>query len=127
MSLSANAVEATTTVSMTDTFEDNAALIGGIVGGIVTLLLIVGLIAFFVSRRNRRRSNNSPQARNSVAMAPTQASSSSDYGTIEAVKPITGSNVYDESFLKHTPGTPYDSASVLANNNYTNMTMNNEQ
>lgn len=40
-----------------DADDDNAALIGGIVGGVVALLLIGGLIAFLVVR-SRRSVNN---------------------------------------------------------------------
>jgi hypothetical protein len=39
---------------------DNAALIGGIVGGVVALLLIGGLIAFLVARSRRRGGNGEP-------------------------------------------------------------------
>jgi hypothetical protein len=40
--------------------EVNAALIGGIVGGIVALILVGGLIVFLVARSRRRRGNGEP-------------------------------------------------------------------
>jgi hypothetical protein len=51
--------------------NDNAALIGGIVGGVVALLLVGGLIAFLVAR-NRRNVN---QQDNNNAMTNTTATS----------------------------------------------------
>lgn len=41
--------------------RNEAALVGGIVGGVVALLLVGGLIAFVVAlRRRRRRANREP-------------------------------------------------------------------
>jgi hypothetical protein len=94
--------------------SDNTALIGGIVGGVVALFLIIGLIVFIVTRNRRKVANNQdqPSNRNDVSMAPAKASAS-NYGQISA-----RSNVYDESFLTHSPATNYDDAAVLAINNY---------
>jgi hypothetical protein len=54
----ATTIAPTTLVAMPATdsqsSEDNAALIGGIIGGIVALLLIVGAIAFILMRSNRK-------------------------------------------------------------------------
>jgi hypothetical protein len=59
--------------------NDNAALIGGIVGGVVALLLVGGLIAFLVAR-NRRNAN---QQDNNIAMTNTTATSTaSNYDRI---------------------------------------------
>jgi hypothetical protein len=51
-----------------DSLGDNAALIGGIVGGIVALLVIGGLVAFIVAR-NRRNVTNEENAMASIAPA----------------------------------------------------------
>jgi hypothetical protein len=51
----------------TDAPDDNAALIGGIVGGIVALILIGGLIAFLVVVRSRNLNHDN----NSNAMTST--------------------------------------------------------
>jgi beta-lactamase regulating signal transducer with metallopeptidase domain len=67
--------------SDTQPSNDNAALIGGIVGGIVALLLVGGLIAFLVAR-NRRNANEQD---NNKAMTNTTAASpavSSNYDRI---------------------------------------------
>jgi hypothetical protein len=100
-------------MSTTQPSNDNAALIGGIVGGVVALLLIVGVIAFIMSRK-RHHAQDQPSNRSDVSMAPTQVSSS-NYGKINVQ---SASNDYDESFLKHSPTNQnYDDAGVLTNNN----------
>jgi hypothetical protein len=102
-------------MSATQPSDDNTALIGGIVGGVVALLIVVGVIAFIIMSRNRHEAQDQPSNRSDVSMVPAQASSS-NYGKIN-VQPA--SNVYDESFLKHSPATQnYDDAGVLTNNNY---------
>jgi hypothetical protein len=100
----------------TQASDDNAALIGGIVGGIAAFALIVGLIAFIVTRNRRHKADRSqPANRQDVAMAPARASSSNySYGPISSVQ--QASNVYDESFLRHSHTQNYDDAGVLTNN-----------
>lgn len=73
--------------------NNDAALIGGIVGGVVALLLIVALIAFIMSRSRNR--NRSPKARNDgqeLQSAPAQ--SVGEYGRIEL--PPSQQSEYDD-------------------------------
>jgi hypothetical protein len=118
---SSEAMSGSTTVVVvmpaTPVSNNNIALIGGIIGGVVALLLIIGLIVFVVTRNRRRKAKNiQPSNRNDVLMAPAQASSS-NYGKL-TVHPA--SNVYDESFLKHTPAAQYNNYRIAtANQNQT--------
>jgi hypothetical protein len=63
-----------------DSPDDNAALIGGIVGGIVALLLVGGLIAFLVARS--RRSHNHEDNSNSNAIALPSSTTAAPSSTI---------------------------------------------
>jgi hypothetical protein len=74
-----NATEgaATPSTGRSEPSGDNAALIGGVVGGVFALLLVGGLGAFLVIR-SRRRNN---QLDNNTAMANTIATPS-NYGRI---------------------------------------------
>jgi hypothetical protein len=66
--------------------DDNAALIGGIVGGVVALLLIGGLIAFIALRSRRNVTQNDSHN----AMTTTSATP-----TLSNVVP-TGAAIYDD-------------------------------
>jgi hypothetical protein len=61
----------TSAITSTSEPDSNAALIGGIVGGIVALLLIGGLIAFLVAR-SRRNLNHHDNAIQITSTTPTQ-------------------------------------------------------
>jgi hypothetical protein len=83
----ATAVVAIPSTGAGDSLGDNAALIGGIVGGVVALLLIGGLIAFLVAR-SRRRAKDHPN--NDAALQSVRQSMpsndvrarESDYGAL---------------------------------------------
>jgi hypothetical protein len=60
-STSANATVGVATSSSDAQPPDNAALIGGIVGGVVALILVVGVVTFLVAR-SRRRGNGEPNS-----------------------------------------------------------------
>jgi hypothetical protein len=88
---STNATAGVATPS-TEASNDNAALIGGIVGGVVALLLIGGLIAFLVARSRRREKDhpNNDAALHSVrqSMPSNDARArENDYGAISLGPP----------------------------------------
>jgi hypothetical protein len=72
----------------TEPSNDNAALIGGIVGGVVALLLVGGLIAFFVARNRRQRKGEPTKGAMLQSVRPTNNgvnmpnSPESNYGII---------------------------------------------
>jgi hypothetical protein len=92
-------VNATSDVAISSTdaqLPDNAALIGGIVGGIIALLLVGGLIAFVVARNRRRDNNNgvaSTTAPSNYDRIPTAINNSDVlYDDVDAVRTTVGSN-----------------------------------
>jgi predicted lipid-binding transport protein (Tim44 family) len=96
----------------TEPSNDNAALIGGIVGGVVALLLVGGLIAFLVTR-NRRNAN---QQVNNRAMTNTTATSTAVLINYDRFP--TKINTYsDRSGIDASSGNHYDSANVSDNGN----------
>jgi uncharacterized membrane protein len=65
-------------------FEDNAALIGGIVGGVVALLVVGGLIAYLVARSRRRGKGESNS--NAALQSVRQGASSNDMRDAESYR-----------------------------------------
>jgi hypothetical protein len=84
--------------------NDNAALIGGVVGGVVALLLIGGLIAFLVAR-NRRSVN---QLDNNNAMTNTTATSTAVLSNYDRI-PTKINNYSDHVGVNASSGNHYDS------------------
>lgn len=82
--------------------EDDAALIGGIIGGAITLVLIGALIAFCVarSRRKQPKDNNA-----SVLYSATTAPPESNYGRIAP----TQSNYTETVSIAQSGNSHYDS------------------
>jgi hypothetical protein len=73
--------------------DSNAALIGGIVGGIVALLLVVGLIAFFVARSRRNVNHGTtapPTAQSTYGRLPSQTNNvgqvNTEYDDVDVVR-----------------------------------------
>jgi hypothetical protein len=82
--------------------DSNAALIGGIVGGMAALILIVGLIAFIVLRS--RRSSNHPDNNNAMtSTTPTPSNydriptKNTDYNDRLGVDPDASSGKHYDS------------------------------
>jgi hypothetical protein len=90
--------------------DDNAALIGGIVGGAVALLLIGGLIAFFVAR-SRRSAKDEPN-NNGAALQPVRQSDMHDAG---ARAGATSRHSNYDSFALSAPENDYGNGDIDQN------------
>lgn len=77
--------------------ENNAALIGGIVGGIVALILAGGLIAFVVTRSRRRKQLKNSDQLPTKATNYDRAMSMNKYSEVIAQPPID--TTYTATFL----------------------------
>jgi hypothetical protein len=82
--------------------EDNAALIGGIVGGAVALLLIGALIAFCVVRSRRNGKGQADVDPNAQAL---QSRSPSNYGRIDGISG-TANNPASSTYVDVVVGPP---------------------
>jgi hypothetical protein len=83
---------------------DDAALIGGIAGGVVALLLVGGLIAFFVARSRQSAKKGEPND-NGAALQPVRQN-------------VSNNDIRDDASASHRSNYDAIALSAPAENNY---------